>query len=166
MGVRAVFLVGFMGSGKNTVGQELARRLAWDFVDLDADIEVIFVTCYAGVENVSAALKQGACDYLQKPISAEQLHTAVARAIEVRRLNSSLSPYEAARELMKSTNHHDLTISQFIKRKRAEEQLRLTRFSVENASDAVFWMDSEGRIVYANASACRSLGRSRDELLV
>jgi len=39
MGVRAVFLVGFMGSGKNTVGRELARRLAWDFVDLDAVIE-------------------------------------------------------------------------------------------------------------------------------
>jgi shikimate kinase len=39
MGLRAVFLVGFMGSGKNTVGQELARRLAWDFVDLDASIE-------------------------------------------------------------------------------------------------------------------------------
>ncbi len=37
---RAVFLVGFMGSGKNTVGQELARRLAWDFIDLDARIEV------------------------------------------------------------------------------------------------------------------------------
>ena len=39
MGVRAVFLVGFMGSGKNTVGQELALRLGWDFVDLDARIE-------------------------------------------------------------------------------------------------------------------------------
>src|ERR1700722_5574442 len=39
MGVRAVFLVGFMGSGKNTVGQELARRLGWEFVDLDARIE-------------------------------------------------------------------------------------------------------------------------------
>jgi shikimate kinase len=38
-GVRAVFLVGFMGSGKNSVGQELARRLDWDFVDLDARIE-------------------------------------------------------------------------------------------------------------------------------
>ena len=39
MGVRAVFLVGFMGSGKNTVGQELACRLGWDFLDLDAQIE-------------------------------------------------------------------------------------------------------------------------------
>jgi shikimate kinase len=39
MGVLAVFLVGFMGSGKNTVGQELARRLHWNFLDLDAEIE-------------------------------------------------------------------------------------------------------------------------------
>jgi shikimate kinase len=37
--MRAVFLVGFMASGKTTVGAELARRLAWDFVDLDATIE-------------------------------------------------------------------------------------------------------------------------------
>jgi len=39
MGARAVFLVGFMGSGKSTVGPELARRLGWDFVDLDCRIE-------------------------------------------------------------------------------------------------------------------------------
>ena len=39
MRVRAIFLVGFMGSGKSSVGQELARRLRWDFVDLDACIE-------------------------------------------------------------------------------------------------------------------------------
>lgn len=39
MGVQAVFLVGFMASGKSSVGRELARRLGWDFVDLDARIE-------------------------------------------------------------------------------------------------------------------------------
>ena len=39
MGVRAIFLLGFMGSGKSSVGQELARRLRWDFLDLDARIE-------------------------------------------------------------------------------------------------------------------------------
>ncbi len=36
----AVFLVGFMGSGKSTVGRLLAARLGWDFVDLDAEIEL------------------------------------------------------------------------------------------------------------------------------
>ncbi len=39
MGVQAIFLVGFMGSGKSVVGRELARRLGWEFVDLDAHIE-------------------------------------------------------------------------------------------------------------------------------
>jgi shikimate kinase len=39
MEVRAVFLVGFMASGKSSVGLELARRWHWDFVDLDARIE-------------------------------------------------------------------------------------------------------------------------------
>jgi shikimate kinase len=39
MGVRVVFLVGFMASGKSTVGRELARRMGWDFVDLDERIE-------------------------------------------------------------------------------------------------------------------------------
>src|SRR5690349_13589647 len=36
---RAVFLVGFMASGKSSVGHELARRLGWDFANLDSLIE-------------------------------------------------------------------------------------------------------------------------------
>ena len=34
-----LFLVGFMGSGKSTVGRSLARHLGWRFADLDEDIE-------------------------------------------------------------------------------------------------------------------------------
>ena len=36
---RAVFLTGFMGAGKTSVGGALARRLGWRFVDLDRLIE-------------------------------------------------------------------------------------------------------------------------------
>jgi shikimate kinase len=36
---KTVFLVGFMGSGKSTFGQELAKALNKPFVDLDAVIE-------------------------------------------------------------------------------------------------------------------------------
>ncbi len=36
---RAIFLIGFMGSGKTTVGKLLAERVAWNFVDLDGVIE-------------------------------------------------------------------------------------------------------------------------------
>jgi shikimate kinase len=34
-----IYLTGFMGAGKTTVGRELAERLGWEFVDLDADVE-------------------------------------------------------------------------------------------------------------------------------
>ena len=50
-------------------------------------------------------------------------------------------------------------------RKRADKELRRTKYSLENASDAVFWIDSQARIVYATEAASRSLGHSREELL-
>jgi shikimate kinase len=34
-----IFITGFMGSGKTTVGRLVAERLGWEFVDLDRDIE-------------------------------------------------------------------------------------------------------------------------------
>jgi len=36
---RAVFLVGFMGAGKTSVGQALAAALGWRFVDLDDRVQ-------------------------------------------------------------------------------------------------------------------------------
>src|SRR5437899_9616444 len=36
---KLVYLLGFMGSGKTTVGELLARELGWPFIDLDAVIE-------------------------------------------------------------------------------------------------------------------------------
>lgn len=50
-------------------------------------------------------------------------------------------------------------------RRRTERALRLTQFSVDHASDAVFWMGPDARFVYVNEMACRSLGYSRQELL-
>jgi len=38
-GVRTVFLVGFMGAGKSSVGLALSRKLGWAFEDLDERIE-------------------------------------------------------------------------------------------------------------------------------
>jgi shikimate kinase len=34
-----IYLVGFMGAGKSTIGRRLAQDLGWTFADLDEDIE-------------------------------------------------------------------------------------------------------------------------------
>jgi PAS domain S-box-containing protein len=57
------------------------------------------------------------------------------------------------------------TLVDITERKRAEKELRLTQSSLEDASDAIFWIGPQGRIVYANGAACPSLGHSREELL-
>ena len=56
-------------------------------------------------------------------------------------------------------------IRDITERKQMEESLRLTQFSVDSASESIYWIDSEGRFTYVNDAACRELGYSREELL-
>ena len=44
-----IYLLGFMGSGKSTVGRHLARRLGWSFFDLDDEIEAAEQTTIARI---------------------------------------------------------------------------------------------------------------------
>ena len=37
--MKRIFLIGFMGSGKTTLGKALSRQLGIDFIDLDLYIE-------------------------------------------------------------------------------------------------------------------------------
>jgi PAS domain S-box-containing protein len=50
-------------------------------------------------------------------------------------------------------------------RKRADETLRLTQFSIDRATLSAFWVDPDGRFLYVNDAACKLLGYSRPELL-
>jgi PAS domain S-box-containing protein len=49
-------------------------------------------------------------------------------------------------------------------RKAAAREMERLRFAVENANDAVYLYDRDARIQYVNASACKELGCSYDEL--
>jgi PAS domain S-box-containing protein len=55
--------------------------------------------------------------------------------------------------------------AEIAERKRAEEKLRITQFSVDKAGHAVYWINEKAQIVYANEAAQRALGYSLDELL-
>lgn len=50
-------------------------------------------------------------------------------------------------------------------RKKTEEALQFTQFSVDHAAEPSYWMDRSARLVYVNDAACRTLGYTREELL-
>ncbi len=49
-------------------------------------------------------------------------------------------------------------------RRRSEDALKFTQFSVDHASDAMFWIAPNSQLVYVNASTCEALGYSPEEL--
>lgn len=50
------------------------------------DVPVIVVTAHAEVDNAVTAMREGAFDYLQKPVNRDELKIAVRRALEVAKL--------------------------------------------------------------------------------
>ena len=49
-------------------------------------------------------------------------------------------------------------------RRQVEKKLELTQFCLDHAGDPVFWLDSQGHVIYANEQACRTLGYSPEEM--
>jgi DNA-binding NtrC family response regulator len=54
--------------------------------EIDADIPVIVMTAYGSIEDAVAAMKEGAMDFLAKPVDPDHLLLLVARALEQRRI--------------------------------------------------------------------------------
>ncbi len=59
-------------------GLEVAARIR----EIDDTVPVIIATGFGDVENAILALREGAYDFLQKPVNAETLLNAVKRAVE------------------------------------------------------------------------------------
>ncbi|MDA8413868.1 MAG: PAS domain S-box protein [Desulfobacteraceae bacterium] len=70
-------------------------------------------------------------------------------------------PKKAGNEIVgRFWQFHDIT-----EQRKADESLRMMQFCVEHAGYSMFWVNSEGRIMYVNDAACAGLGFSREELL-
>jgi len=50
-------------------------------------------------------------------------------------------------------------------KKDSERTMRLSHFTIEQAPDAILWLDSEGRIHRVNEAVCRFFGYSPDEVI-
>ncbi|HPC04686.1 MAG TPA: PAS domain S-box protein [Syntrophales bacterium] len=55
-------------------------------------------------------------------------------------------------------------LTDITEQKNEREALRKTQFAMDRAPDSILWIDDEGKIVYANDSACASMGYEREEL--
>jgi two-component system, cell cycle sensor histidine kinase and response regulator CckA len=55
-------------------------------------------------------------------------------------------------------------IEDVTERKQSEARLRLSKFSIDRAGEAIFWGDPSARIIDVNEAACAMLGYEKDEL--
>src|SRR5438093_3136167 len=62
--------------------------------EIDSRLPVIVVTAFAATETAIEAMKRGAFEYLLKPVDLHQLREVVARAIELRRMQSVPAVFE------------------------------------------------------------------------
>ena len=79
---------------------------------------------------------------------------------EVRTVEIHSSPVNVNGQVLLFSIIQDVT-----EREHAHEQLEFLKHSIEAAVDAAYWMDKDGRFVYVNEAACKTLGYTRAELL-
>ena len=108
--------------------------------DDDNAYPLMVMTSYGDEKIAVEALKAGALDYVVK--SKETLADMPHIAERAQREWEAVS-----------------------RRRRAERAMQFTRFSVDHAADAVYWIFGDARFFDVNEAACRSLGYSREELL-
>jgi len=107
------------------------------------DIPFILFTGKGREEIVIDAINNGADFYIQKGGAPDSQFAELAHKIR-----KAVERKKAIEDLREN-----------------ESQLRLLKVSVDWASDDVYWLDFEGKILYANESACRNTGYSREEFL-
>ncbi|MDF0664490.1 MAG: PAS domain S-box protein [Nitrospira sp.] len=85
---------------------------------------------------------------------------------KVRRDGALLWVRELVRELRSPEGESSALIvcEDITEYKRMEKALRLTQFSVDQAVEAILWVDSSARIFNVNETACRMLGYARQDL--
>ena len=109
-------------------------------------------------------LRRGAQDYLVKGrYEGPQLYRALRHAMERKRLVVELEARVAERTVELEAANHTLQ-RDLAERKRTDEKLRIAKFTIAQASDAIYWIDPQARIMDVNRAACAMLGYSKKEL--
>ncbi|MES2475515.1 MAG: response regulator [Verrucomicrobiota bacterium] len=161
------------GAPYSLVFMDVRMPPGWDGIEtttrlwkVDPDVQVVICTAYSDYSWDQIISQLGRTDrllILKKPfdtIEVEQIAHALTTKWTLqqaaRRSEDSLVQAVAMRtaELQKEIEE----------RRRSEEALRFTQFSVDHASDAMFWVSPESQLIYVNSSICQALEYPQDEL--
>jgi two-component system NtrC family sensor kinase len=132
-------------------GFETCRRMMADAKT--ADIPVIFMTALTDSVEKVTGFDAGAVDYVTKPFQIEEV---------LARVNTHLALRAMQKQLEQQNNQLQLEIAV---RLQVEAELSLTQYSVDHATDAIFWLAPEGKITYVNEAGCSLLRQSRENVL-
>jgi DNA-binding NtrC family response regulator len=87
-------------------GVDRGAELLTELRSRDPDLSVVMVTGYGSVESAVRAMKEGASDYILKPVDNARLLEAVRRSIELSRLRRDNAYLR--RELIANVYSHDI----------------------------------------------------------
>jgi PAS domain S-box-containing protein len=125
------------------LGRDSGISLIKQFQKVRPGILCVMITAYAAIDSAIDALKQGAYDYLRKPLAADDLIATVERCFEVIRLRDEK---EAVLEMLA----------------KSEERYRTL---VETMNEGLVIHDHNGIISYVNNRFCEMLDHTRKEIL-
>jgi two-component system, sensor histidine kinase and response regulator len=161
------------GTPYSLVFMDVRMPPGWDGIEttthlwkVDPDVQVVICTAYSDYSWDQIISQLGRTDrllILKKPfdtIEVEQIAHALTTKWTLqqaaRRSEDSLVQAVATRtmELQKEIEE----------RRRSEEALQFTQFSVDHASDAMFWVSPDSQLIYVNTSICQALEYPHEEL--
>jgi len=138
-------------------GVELLRHIR----AADPHVQVVMMTGEPTVETASESMREGAADYLFKPITKEMILRSVAKAAKIKTLE------DAKRRLEAENRVHQENLERLVEER--TQQLRISeeryRNLVETAFDWVWEVDAQVRYTYASPKVQDMLGYRPEELL-
>ncbi|MGE3163966.1 MAG: sigma-54-dependent transcriptional regulator [Planctomycetota bacterium] len=110
-------------------GLDVLRRLRADL----PEVPVLIITAFASVDTAVEAMKEGALDYLEKPLDLEELQLVVERVLQNARLRSEVEAYR--RDPSRAPDQNQIVGTSTKVRQIRDLVTQLAQLDVDRASD-------------------------------